>query len=97
MIKEGQIILFRFPQTDLQEAKLRPALVLREVKGRYDDWLICMISSRIYQKQVGLDFKFCSVPILFRGKNIGLDFDGASGERKRTIHNNQGLTFGRES
>lgn len=31
MIKEGQIVLFRFPQTDLQEAKLRPSLVLREV------------------------------------------------------------------
>jgi len=39
----------------LQETKLRPALVLREVQGRYDDWLICMISSRIYQQKVGLD------------------------------------------
>ena len=33
MIKEGQIVLFRFPQTDLQEAKLRPALVLTKFWG----------------------------------------------------------------
>jgi len=30
MIKEGDIVLFKFPQTDLEEGKLRPALVLRD-------------------------------------------------------------------
>ena len=41
MIEEGQIVLFRFPQTDLKDGKPRPALVIRKVPGDYDDWLIC--------------------------------------------------------
>ena len=55
MIEEGQIVLFRFPQTDLKDGKPRPALVIRKVPGDYDDWLICMISTRLYQQQTGLD------------------------------------------
>jgi mRNA interferase MazF len=55
MIAEGQIVLFRFPQTNLKEGKLCPALVIRKVPGDYDDWLICMISSRLHQKQSELD------------------------------------------
>jgi mRNA interferase MazF len=46
MIDEGQIVLFRFPQTDQNEGKLRPALVLRKLPGQFDDWLITMISSQ---------------------------------------------------
>ena len=42
-------MLFRFPQTDLAEGKLRPALLLGKLPGEYDDWLICMISSRLHQ------------------------------------------------
>ncbi len=49
MIQEGDVVLFRFPQTDLQAGKLRPALVIKRVPGEYEDWLICMISSKIYQ------------------------------------------------
>ncbi|RPH53014.1 MAG: type II toxin-antitoxin system PemK/MazF family toxin [Desulfobacteraceae bacterium] len=48
MIAEGQVILFRFPQTDKTEAKLRPALVLNQLPGPYNDWLICMISSQLH-------------------------------------------------
>ena len=55
MISEGQITLFKFPQTDQQAGKLRPALVLRKMPGRYDDWLICMISSQLHQKIQKLD------------------------------------------
>ena len=55
MIKEGQIVLFRFPQTDQTEGKLRPALVLRQLPGQYNDWLICMISSQIDQKIIEFD------------------------------------------
>ncbi len=55
MIEEGQIVLFRFPQTNLEDGKLRPALVIRKVPGEYDDWLICMISSRLHQKHIELD------------------------------------------
>ena len=50
MIAEGQIVLFRFPQTDQTKGKLRPALVLRELPGQYKDWLICMISSQLNQE-----------------------------------------------
>jgi mRNA interferase MazF len=44
--QSGQIVLFRFPQADLQEGKLRPALLLGKLPGDYDDWLICMVSSQ---------------------------------------------------
>lgn len=55
MISEGQIVLFRFPQTDQDEGKLRPALVLRKLPGKFDDWLICMISSQLHQVIPTLD------------------------------------------
>ena len=46
MKQAGQLVIFRFPQTDLEEGKLRPALLLGKLPGEYDDWLICMISSQ---------------------------------------------------
>ena len=49
MISEGQIVLFRFPQTNQQAGKLRPALVVRKLPGRYEDWLISMVSSQLNQ------------------------------------------------
>lgn len=55
MIHEGQVVLFHFPQTNRDAGKLRPALVLRKLPGRYDDWLICMISSQLSQMIFGLD------------------------------------------
>lgn len=55
MIKEGNIVLFSFPYADLSNKKLRPALVLKKLPGIFDDWLICMISSRIYLYIPGLD------------------------------------------
>jgi mRNA interferase MazF len=55
VIQEGQITLFRFPQTDQVPGKLRPALVLRKLPGQYDDWLICMVSSQLSQEIPELD------------------------------------------
>jgi mRNA interferase MazF len=49
MKRAGQVVLFRFPQTDLISGKLRPALLIEKVPGPHDDWLICMISSQIQQ------------------------------------------------
>jgi mRNA interferase MazF len=49
VIHEGQVVLFRFPQTDQTAGKLRPAVVLRELPGPYGDWLICMVSSQLGQ------------------------------------------------
>ncbi len=55
MIAEGQIVLIKFPHTDHTDGKLRPALVLRQLPGEYNDWLICMISSQIDQKIPNFD------------------------------------------
>jgi mRNA interferase MazF len=55
MKRAGQIVLFRFPQTDLAEGKLRPALLLGKLPGPFDDWLILMVSSQIRQQVHGFD------------------------------------------
>ena len=55
MKKSGQVVVFRFPQTDLEEGKLRPALLLGKLPGEYDDWLICMISSQTRQYITSFD------------------------------------------
>ena len=55
MLKEGQIVLFKFPAADKTNAKMRPALVIKEIPGRYEDWLVCMISSQLAQQIAGFD------------------------------------------
>jgi mRNA interferase MazF len=55
MIRERQVVLFRFPQTNQATGKLRPALVIRKVPGPHEDWLICMISSQLSQEVADLD------------------------------------------
>lgn len=47
MRKSGQIVLFKFPQTDRLDVKLLPALLIGKMPGQFGDWLICMISSRL--------------------------------------------------
>ncbi len=54
-MQPGQIILFRFPQTDLDIGKLRPAVLLSKVPGPYEDWLICMISSQVRRYTTDFD------------------------------------------
>jgi mRNA interferase MazF len=48
-MKPGDIVLIRFPQTDLKGGKLRPALVVAAAPGHHTDLLLALISSRIYQ------------------------------------------------
>ena len=55
MKKAGQVVVFQFPQTNLEEGKLRPALLLGRLPGDYDDWLICMISSQTHHYIAGFD------------------------------------------
>lgn len=55
MIQEGHVILFNFPQTDLVAGKMRPALIIRSIPDSYDDWLICMITTRLHHEIVGID------------------------------------------
>lgn len=53
--KSGQIVLFKFPQTDLALGKMRPALLLASLPSGRNDWLVCMISSQINQAVAGVD------------------------------------------
>lgn len=48
-MKPGDIVLIRFPQSDLQIGKLRPALIVAVAPGRHADLLLSLVSSRIYQ------------------------------------------------
>ncbi len=48
-MKTGDIVLIRFPYTDLKAGKLRPALVLATAPGRHADLLLALITSRTYQ------------------------------------------------
>ena len=49
MVREGQVVLFKFPPTGQAQLKLRPALVIRKLPGHHEDWLICMISAQLSQ------------------------------------------------
>ena len=51
----GQIILCRFPQTDLATGKRRPALLLLPLPTDYNDWLICMMSTKTEQAVSDID------------------------------------------
>ena len=55
MKQAGQIALMPFPFTNLSNAKRRPVLLLRQLDQRYDDWLVCMISSQSHQFHPELD------------------------------------------
>ena len=72
MIAEGQIALFRFPQTDQPSGKLRPALIVRKLPGRYEDWLICMISSQLNQEIPGFDEIVTSDDLDFKDSGLKL-------------------------
>ncbi len=55
MVQDGQIVLIRFPRSDQTPGKLRPALVVRRLPGRHDDWLICLISTKLSRRVPGFD------------------------------------------
>ena len=47
MKASGLIVLFRVPRTDLSAGKLRPAQLIPEAPGPYDDWLISRKGGRV--------------------------------------------------
>lgn len=56
MKRTGQIALMPFPYTDLTRSKKRPVLLLRRLDPAHDDWLVCMVSSRLHHVQPSLDW-----------------------------------------
>lgn len=54
-MKPGDIVLIRFPQTDLQAGKLRPALIVAIAPGKHADLLLALISSQIHQAVADFD------------------------------------------
>jgi mRNA interferase MazF len=55
MQNAGQIVYLHFPQVNLVNGKLRPALLLAQLPGKFDDWLVCMISTQLQQYTHELD------------------------------------------
>jgi mRNA interferase MazF len=55
MISEGDILLFRFPQSDLGTGKLRPALLIKRIHGGFEDCLVCMISTQTRHQILDLE------------------------------------------
>lgn len=55
MKKPGQIALVPFPRVDLTPGKPRPVLLLARVPGPYENWLVCMFSTRLHQMVQGFD------------------------------------------
>ncbi len=53
--RAGQIVLCRFPQTDFALGKRRPALLLLPLPSEYEDWLVCMMSTKTEQTVPGVD------------------------------------------
>jgi mRNA interferase MazF len=55
MKRAGQVVIFKFPQANLEFGKPRPALLVAKLPGDYDDWLISMISTKTHQYIDGMD------------------------------------------
>lgn len=53
----GKISLVQFPRSDLKEGKNRPVLLLSQLPGSFDDWLICAITSQLRHEVAGWDEK----------------------------------------
>jgi len=55
MPKPGHIAYVQLPNADLTQGKNRPVLVLGKCPGKFDDWLICPVSSRQRLATPGVD------------------------------------------
>ena len=49
-INSGQIVLIRFPQTDLEQVKLRPVFLYKKISEKYSYWLCMMITTKFSEK-----------------------------------------------
>lgn len=70
MKRAGQVVLTPFPYTDLSGTKQRPVLLLRQASEKFDDWLVCMLSSQLYQTDGFLDEAIMPVDDDFTGSGL---------------------------
>ncbi len=54
-MKPGDIMLVKFPRTNLQEGKYRPVLLISKFPGPFDDWLVCAITSQLKHEIIDWD------------------------------------------
>ena len=48
----GDLILAPFPFSDLSGSRIRPVIVLADVRnGQENDWIVCQVTSRNYQSR----------------------------------------------
>jgi mRNA interferase MazF len=52
-MREGAVVLVSLPQAD-GSAKMRPALILRELPG-HRDWLVCGLSTQLHERIANFD------------------------------------------
>ena len=68
--KPGDISLVRFPRADLKGDKHRPVLLLSKIRGPFDDWLICAITSQLRHEVKGWDEKIERTNNDFQGSGL---------------------------
>jgi mRNA interferase MazF len=66
----GDVVLARFPFTDGSGTKLRPVLVLAQVPGPHDDFLVLFISSQLRTAVDGVDVGLDGRHPAFRGSGL---------------------------
>ena len=55
MYSEGDIVLFRYPNTDGSRGKRRPAVLIKCVGNKFGDWVVCMVSTQLHHCVEGLE------------------------------------------
>jgi mRNA interferase MazF len=70
MIQRGDVVLARFPFTDRIGTKIRPVLVLLEIPGPHQDFLVMFISSQRRQAIAGVDVVLEPTDPIFAGTGL---------------------------
>jgi len=47
MKRAGDVVVFRFPNSNFSKSKSRPAILLKKLPYGFDDWLICMVTTQL--------------------------------------------------
>ena len=55
MRRAGQLAIIQFPTVTLGEGKPRPVLLIAQLPGHYEDWLVSMLSTQLQQTVARFD------------------------------------------